>query len=338
MKCVDVNSKLEKYIDGALSKNERQEIANHLKICPDCKREIELLKRVDALGKLDIYPEPPAEYWKTLPKTITTRLGLRSETTQLEKLSTFFNTLFLSKSFRWGLASAFAILIFIFLFKEKNYFISDIDENLEVKASESISQNLHEKVESPKIQSKDLNEDNQIIIAKEPITSLRPRKQQITFPSIQQLYPISPSESFESKSKSKVHPKEMVPERLAFQRSENVQQIQNKQSPTGTIVLDLKENSFAETLWFVQQSETLNEKKNIWLSYIMREPDPTYRSLGIYHLALILSKQVENSKDLNKAMEALNFYKKNEKSLRFQIGKEEYQRNIDFFKTIIKNR
>lgn len=99
--------------------------------------------------------------------------------------------------------------------------------------------------------------------------------------------------------------------------------------------VDRAASSFSETLWIVQESRTLSEKRNIWLSYISREQDVTYRSLGVYHLALVLAKIVEQTKDADKAREALEFFKEHEKSLRFQLSDPRFNIKMNIFEKII---
>ncbi|RMD93731.1 MAG: zf-HC2 domain-containing protein [Calditrichaeota bacterium] len=95
------------------------------------------------------------------------------------------------------------------------------------------------------------------------------------------------------------------------------------------------QGAYLEVLWIVQQSVSLEEKKNIWLSYISREQDPTYKSLGIYHLALVLSQEATETRDQEKARKALRFYFENEKALRFQMGEHRYEMKINNLKKVI---
>jgi len=96
-------------------------------------------------------------------------------------------------------------------------------------------------------------------------------------------------------------------------------------------------SGFLETLWIVQESQTLNEKKNIWLSYIDRESAITYRSLGDYNMALVLAKIVEDSKDRDHATEARNFFLTHEEALRFQMGNERFDNKLSLFDKILAN-
>ena len=96
-------------------------------------------------------------------------------------------------------------------------------------------------------------------------------------------------------------------------------------------------SGFLETLWIVQESQTLGEKKNIWLSYIDRESDITYRSLADYNLALVLAKMAEDSKDRDLATEARNFFLTHEEALRFQMGNQRFDNKSSLFDKILAN-
>ncbi len=96
-------------------------------------------------------------------------------------------------------------------------------------------------------------------------------------------------------------------------------------------------SGFLETLWIVQESKTLDEKKNIWLSYIDRESDITYRSLADYNLALVLAKIAEDSKDRDHATEARNFFLTHEEALRFQMGNERFDNKLSLFDEVLAN-
>ena len=95
------------------------------------------------------------------------------------------------------------------------------------------------------------------------------------------------------------------------------------------------ENSFSQTLWIVQESTSLSEKKNIWLSYISREKDPTYHALAIYHLALTLAKIAETTQSEADAREAYHFFLENKKTLRFQMKEQRYNSKVHVLEKMI---
>ena len=118
---------------------------------------------------------------------------------------------------------------------------------------------------------------------------------------------------------------------------------QNAQFSQADAVSDLPEeikrirSGFLETLWIVQESKAMDEKKNIWLSYINRESDITYRSLAIYNLALVLAKIAEESTDLGHAAEARSFFLGHEEALRFQMGNERFDNKLSLFDEKLTN-
>ena len=52
--CNEVQERLSAWLDGELALEERREMAAHLEVCADCRRELALLERLDAvLGSLE---------------------------------------------------------------------------------------------------------------------------------------------------------------------------------------------------------------------------------------------------------------------------------------------
>ncbi len=92
---------------------------------------------------------------------------------------------------------------------------------------------------------------------------------------------------------------------------------------------------FEEIKWIVEQSPSLGEKKNIWLSYLSREQDPTYRALAVYNLAVVLAKIAKTEETRKSAKEALEFFTKNEESLRAQMGDHQFEVNLKTLNQIL---
>jgi anti-sigma factor (TIGR02949 family) len=70
--CAEVQARLSAWLDGELAAEERREVAGHLEVCPECRRELALLKRLDeALGSLEA-PAPAR-----LPERVLDRLQPR---------------------------------------------------------------------------------------------------------------------------------------------------------------------------------------------------------------------------------------------------------------------
>lgn len=153
----------------------------------------------------------------------------------------------------------------------------------------------------------------------------------------QELYPI-PNTEFILPSQSEELQNENNPLQRTFALNK-----QGAQSSQPDVVSELPDeikkirSGFLETLWIVQESQTLAEKKNIWLSYIDRESDITYRSLADYNLALVLAKIAEDSKERDHAKEARNFFLTHEEALRFQMGNARFDNKVSLFDKIFAN-
>jgi hypothetical protein len=98
--------------------------------------------------------------------------------------------------------------------------------------------------------------------------------------------------------------------------------------------LEALESEFYEILWITQETNILTEQRNIWLSYLSRETDPTFRSLAIFNLAWVLSKIAEETRNPVKAKEALDFLKEHQESLRFQM-KQRFEEKVGTLLAII---
>ena len=117
MSCKDYKNKLELYIDNELSSREKAEFEKHLSSCHDCMRELEILKSVNSLGKIDTFSEPEEEYWNELSQNIIHQIGGHKSKTawlvhhveQLKRMLTIPKI-----SYRWvGLAATAVIVFFI---------------------------------------------------------------------------------------------------------------------------------------------------------------------------------------------------------------------------------
>ncbi len=370
MECYTVRSKLEKYLDEALTEGERHAVSVHLQDCADCAREFDNLKHLEGLFKNDLFEEPPKEYWRHVPKRITSRLGFKEQPGVFEKLRVLVkNSLIQSRRVRWGLATAFAGLAVVILVRliysptiseapvvdaqdtKKGPVVSKltnelnksdetlplISENTEKNKAIALSTQMQKVGQAGSPSESD--SENKIVASVEDINVLTPHTlKRKTYSHSQQLIPVS-NTSLITNSGVKVEDSnegmELPTQRTLAIDNISSSQILNFQKESDK--LREMEDSFTETLWIVQQSHSLSEKRNIWLSYIGREKDPTYRSLAIYHLALVLSQIAENTKDAEMAQEALNFYRENEKSLRFQMGVRRYQIKINILETIMRN-
>ncbi len=361
MNCSEVREKLGCYIDHALEESERHDMVTHFKSCSVCGSELESLRRVDSLMKVDFYSEPAAEYWKSLPRNVTTRLRLRQQPPWYDKIRALVDELATANSFKWGLASAAALITLTFLVGR--FYLLDtkkpgLSEPQTVRSNAipgkatteqapsvagelkdevtSVAPELNYSMGSDQPASSDVDVNRRLATTK--VERLPVRFQKTKPPATnQELYPI-PNFEFDLAAANMEDEQgdDGVPELRTFALKSSVKRKQKPSVSKSTDESNKRESSFSETLSIIQQTNSLSEKRNIWLSYLDRETDPTYRALGIYNLALTLSKIVEASNDSEKAQEALNFFKEHEKSLRFQLGNNRYQLEITIFDAIIK--
>lgn len=75
MRCQEVKNRLERHVDDELSGHERKAIEEHLSVCAACRKELEVLKSIDSVGKLKFYPEPQPKYWKQLTRSVRNRIA-----------------------------------------------------------------------------------------------------------------------------------------------------------------------------------------------------------------------------------------------------------------------
>lgn len=118
---------------------------------------------------------------------------------------------------------------------------------------------------------------------------------------------------------------------FSFDHGGNRSQLQPPGRPDDS---EVAENEFYEVLLIVQEINSLDEERNIWLSYLSRESDPTFRALGVFNLAMVLSKIALQSQDPDKAQEALDFFEDNDEALRFQL-RNRYEARIAQFRKIM---
>ena len=81
MRCKDFKNKLELYIDNELSRQQKAELERHLSKCPGCTKELEVLKSINTIGKMEIFSEPEPEYWNELSQNIMHQISGNEEKT-----------------------------------------------------------------------------------------------------------------------------------------------------------------------------------------------------------------------------------------------------------------
>ncbi len=63
------------YLDGALTQGEEQRVRIHLEDCPDCRAELDALRRLREAAMKTTFDVPPPEEWGEAPRTRTSRVA-----------------------------------------------------------------------------------------------------------------------------------------------------------------------------------------------------------------------------------------------------------------------
>lgn len=367
MDCYKVKEKLSAFLDRTLPVEEIRDLETHLKSCPECSVELRSLKQIDLLVQKDLFPLPDDDYWTVTPKIILKHLGLRPKTSMTERFFYASKALFPSPNLRWAIAGAVAAFALVFSIKtfyptkpefaeidvgnEKISKSLEMDDEITAAEDNSAKEKSEDKIAEKQFESGFNSEEhtdrntiyeNVTLLADAPgqmnkikphplrkriSKGLRFEQELIPLPNSEFLPPITIADAEASSNEPLVQ---------TFARDRKLRQIPSApKSGNPDTPAEKTESSFAETMWIVQESPSLIEKKNIWLSYISRETDPTYRSMGIYNLALVLAKIAEGTNDPEKAKEALQFFKENEKSLRFQMSDNRYELKMNALYMII---
>lgn len=103
MKCEEIRSKLQNYVIGEISEEERLAIENHLISCESCQKEIQITRWLFETLDSDVVKEPPVNF----VQSVMGRLPERVPTLSVKLL---FTSLFLTIGGLFGLG---------FLFREK---------------------------------------------------------------------------------------------------------------------------------------------------------------------------------------------------------------------------
>ncbi len=371
MNCAETKPKFGFYLDQTLPDGEMQELRNHLGECMICSAEFHALGKIEFVIQNGIYSEPTADYWSDLPQRITKRNGIRPKASALGEVIESVQEIFAAKSFRWGFAGAFAVAVLIFTLSKMfvtermpvSVTQSESSESGQISAvpigelndlnarrdskpqmTTGEKENLDEK-KTPPGELRDSNSNSQEVtqnylsadllalnnIESKPLKTERRQVRGIT----EELYPIPNTEFI-----LRIQDSELENRNNPLQRTFALNK-QDARSSNADAIAEIPEeikrirSGFLETLWIVQESQTLEEKKNIWVSYINRESDITYRYLGVYNLALVLSEMTEKDTDPKHAVEARSFFLEHEKALRFQMGDERFDDKLGSFDDLL---
>jgi hypothetical protein len=363
MNCYDAKEKICMYVDDALDDSERQDISEHLASCASCMLLLDSLRRVDQVFKADYIVEPPPAYWQSLPRIITNQLPPRPKPASVftDLIAAIQQGLALPRV-RWTFvgvgAVAVALVFAIKGFSPKTSLtpmtpapeiissqaqtdgmktpVSQFEEGQQSSSDAQLSQLEELPVSESTTASIERASGSDMIVGN--VRTLPVRLQPLNPPTRDKmLYPTTSlnTDIFVEDDGEEIDPDD--PEWRVFALTTDGNSRQTTYPTTGSEKIDDPQNSFSQTLWIVQQSTSLDEKRNIWLSYINRETDPTYRALGIYNMALTLAKIVEDSKNREDAMQAAAFFTEHDLLLKGQMGEDRYLLKMSIFESILKN-
>jgi hypothetical protein len=352
MTCYDAKEKISMHLNDA---HADADVAEHLATCPACVLMLESLKKVDQAFKTEfILTEPPPHYWENLPRIISQKLAAQKPPAIFDKWLNAIQKAFAPVSVRWGLAGAAAVLAVMFFWRsfislnkemtkadappsqlstQANAEIAKSKSNdakptiLAMEKAEAAPSSPTQAVQAPAPSNAIAGNIRNLPVRAEPVKPMHGKKV---------LYPTT-SLNTDSFVQAAEENEEEATNWRVFALTLNSHSRGPAATPRGDSQVEDAQSSFSQTLWIVQQGTSLEEKRNIWLSYITREKDATYRALGIYNLALTLAKMVEESKSPEKAKEALRFYREHEELLKVQMGEERYLLKVSAFESLIQN-
>lgn len=376
MNCYEVKEKLGSFIDGELPENEGRMLGDHLATCYDCMQELEAVKKIQSLVTPALYTEPDEQYWNDLPVQIMQKLGIETapvpKSSWLESVAA---AVFSLRSLQVGFAGVAVLFLVMFLLKNKSIDRADSVSpasvpGVQVQVNRSMANaeqdaNSAEPPAAPGqagmtsdhstfgpvpaatpndvIPQKNSSPAEQPRVFASTVEKIRDFRQPVADPgntrnlaSSEPLIPIPNAafvEGLEDNLENDLYSEESIQKTAALTHkvlpASSASQNRSADVPDG-------ESSFSETMWIVQHSTSVKEKKNIWLSYIKRETDPTYRSLGVYHLALVLAKIAEQKRDFESAKAAYDFFMENQKSLRFQMKERRFAMKLKVLKMLME--
>lgn len=357
-------SKLEPYLDQALSVKEMEEVADHFNDCPHCLPELQRLTHCDSLFRRNVdalYPLPPDDYWETLPRVVMGRLGLGRERFTLQTFLQQTTKLFHVRIFQVGFAGAVVAMVLFLALRQSEVGRSKILATAAGPGQEesTISGLGHDAPpESSAAPGAEMDESSKHADLERTVAVLAENESQTVPPDrgipggkirfeppaeipARGLLTISPTQQGELApqpnpeflltgiDEDDVSSDDVTLRPTIAARGGTVSGSATEIDVPGPSLKFTEEQSdFAETLWIVQESVTLREKKSIWLSYIAREKNSTYRAMGVYNLAVVLAKIAGNTKDPDEAKEAIEFFEKYGSSLRQQMGDKRYEMKL----------
>jgi hypothetical protein len=115
MKCKKVRRKLTTYLDGELGGKKKQSISEHLKICPDCKKEFNILAQQNEFLKQLETIEVSSNFRTTFWQKATCKV-VPSEARNLKGLLLRLQQIAMTRKATWIPVPTMCVLLFIIVF------------------------------------------------------------------------------------------------------------------------------------------------------------------------------------------------------------------------------
>ncbi len=372
----EYQSKLEAYLDRALSATEIKEFARHARECASCQTQLQKLQELESLYKNYVdtaLGSPPPHYWETVTNRIMLRIGVPEKRSIIAALFDEIGHLLARRSFQFGFGAAVAAILVALLLNWQETQTPSVAEHQEKQSSEEslvtappaqLSDGVSEmaKVDAPPSEVEaekrhNANQDASVVAEQGPETrkpdlvvssKIIADRQPIEIPArrirglaasdvAEELTPLpSPDFIIASQNEDGASEAQDISSIIAASNVTDGAKPRPVDGKPAELELTEQRSDFAETLWIVQESKTLSEKKSIWLSYIAREGNNTYRAMGIYRLALVMASIAEQTRDHDDAREAIEFFKEHERSLRSQMNGNRYDRKLHALQLILE--
>lgn len=348
MSCQNFKDKIELYIDNELSNWEKTEFEKHLSKCPDCARELAVLKSIDSLGKVEIFAEPEPEYWNQLNQNIMQQISKPKEKTswfadKLEKLK----GIILPQKISYRLVGLAATAVIIFFIVHLSFFRHGkfelpvkigVEDAIKFDKSQSDAENFPEeeipdkeiptRKSAPKIIQS--NQDKGAGLSKAPEKE-------------SQIYIIEPAMHDETKTLSTAAKLMEIPaaEGLSAQRptvptsdqaikaekkarvdafkmnKTTIQPKKNEEARFSVAAVsqrsigaeqDSSLNQYHEIVRDVQSNSNLKAKIQTWEKYLSANPGEEIAKKAKYELAILYYQQAEENPSQENINQALTFY------------------------------
>jgi len=376
MRCQDIKNKLELYIDNELTVREKAEIEQHLLTCSNCAKELEVLKSLNAFGKLKPLSEAEPEYWKQLSHGIMHQIAGRDA-----KVSWIGNAYKVLLRIIWpekisyrlvGLAATAVLIFFIVhisffrngkfevsieigakdtikVFQPKSFpptsqkEIELTKEIPEVKSVTKITKSIQEKdVDLPKANESELkNPVPQPSIDNEnKIFSTSTKR--VEMASTEDLPSEKPTIAafdpvFQSGKKEKIDKFEMMKTATQLKKLKGTGFSTTAISNRSNYSeSDTSLNQYQLVIQHVQSIQNLNEKIDAWEKYLQTNPEIELTKKAISELAMLYYQLVEENPTQKNIHLAFSFYSDNLQSLSSMPDSIYFKKQFEMLQELFK--